>query len=67
MTAVRALQVAAYWLAVLAIGCTAVVAASLLPIHTPATAWGLCVMAGNFAALAALTYLPCPCHQGDQR
>jgi hypothetical protein len=56
------LRQAAYVAAVLAIACAAVYAASLLPITNPATAWGVCVTAGNFAALAALTWLPCPCH-----
>ena len=54
-----------YILAVLAVACTATVAASLLPVTDPVTAWGVCVVAGNFAALTVLTYLPCPCHRKD--
>ena len=56
-----------YILAVLAVACTATVAASLLPVTDPVTAWGVCVVAGNFAALSVLTYLPCPCHRKDSR
>ena len=56
-----------YILAVLTVACTATVAASLLPVTDPVTAWGVCVVAGNFAALSVLTYLPCPCHRKDSR
>lgn len=56
-----------YILAVLAVACAAVVAASLLPVTDPVTAWGVCVIAGHFAALTVLTYLPCPCHRKDSR
>lgn len=56
-----------YILAVLAVACAAVAAASLLPVTDPVTAWGVCVVAGNFAALTVLTYLPCPCHRKDTR
>lgn len=58
---------AAYILAVLAVGLAAVLLASLLPIHNPTTASGVCIAAGCFAAWAVLTYLPCPCHRGDHR
>jgi hypothetical protein len=58
---------AAYIAAVAAIAWAAVVAASLLPISSRVTAWGVCVAAGNFTALAALTWLPCPCHRKDHR
>lgn len=56
-----------YGIAVLAVACAATVAASLLPVTDPVTAWGVCVVAGNFAALTVLTYLPCPCHRKESR
>jgi hypothetical protein len=62
----RLLQ-AAYIAAVAALAWAAVVAAGLLPIVSQVTAWGTCIAVGNFTALAALTWLPCPCHRKDHR
>ncbi|MFJ4624291.1 hypothetical protein [Streptomyces sp. NPDC088812] len=56
-----------YVLAVLAAGCAAVVAASLLPISDPATASGVCIVAGTVAAFVTQMFLPCPCHRKDGR
>jgi hypothetical protein len=53
----------AYVLVVLAIACTAVAAASYLPIANPTTAWAMCVTTGTAAAVVALAVLPCPCHR----
>lgn len=61
----RALAAVAYNAAIVALAITATWTASLLPIHDPMTAWAACVVVGCFAALAALTYLPCPCHRKD--
>ena len=66
MTARYVVAVAAYLTAVTAIACTATWAASLLPIRDPITAWGVCVVAGCFAILAATNWLPCPCQRKDR-
>lgn len=67
MTARDLLAVAVYVAAVTAIACAATYAASFLPIRDPFTAWGVCVAAGCFATVAALTWLPypCTCHRKD--
>lgn len=63
----RLLYSATYVIAVFAIATGATWAASLLPINQPITAWGVCVAAGCFATVAALTWLPypCTCHRKD--
>jgi hypothetical protein len=55
-----------YVLAVLAIACTAVLAASLLPVADPTLGWAMCVVAGSAAGLVAQAVLPCPCHRGSR-
>jgi len=64
---IRLLHFAAYVIAVFAIATGATWAASLLPITNPLTAWGVCVAAGCFATIGALTWLPCPCQRKDGR
>lgn len=63
----RRLYPAAYVVAVVVIAAGATGLASLLPVTDPVTAWGVCVVAGNFAALTVLIYLPWPCHRKDSR
>lgn len=69
MTRRDLLAFAAYVLAVTAIACAAVYAASLLPITDPVTASGVCTVAGAVGMLLADAWLPCPCpcHRKDQR
>lgn len=61
----RRLYSAAYIAAITIAGSAATWTADLLPISSPTTAWGVNVAAGCFATLAALTWLPCPCHRKD--
>lgn len=61
------LLVAVHTLAVLTIAVLAVLAANLLPIPNPTTAWAADLAAGLFAGLGASTWLPCPCHRKDRR
>ena len=67
MTARYVAAVAAYITAITAIACTATWAASLLPITNPIGAWGVCVVAGCFAILAATNWLPYPSQRKDHR
>ncbi|MER5750686.1 hypothetical protein [Streptomyces sp. NPDC002088] len=66
MSARFVLLTVAYWAAVLALALAATYAANLLPLADPATASTADVTAGCLAALAALTWLPCPCHRKDR-
>ena len=68
MSARDLLAVAVYVAAVTAIACAATYAASFLPIRDPFTAWGVCVVAGCVAILAATNWLPlpCTCHRKDR-
>lgn len=61
----RRLYSAAYIAAVTVAGALATWLANLLPIGHPTTAWAANVTAGCFATLAAITWLPCPCHRKD--
>lgn len=63
----RRLYSAAYIAAITAVATAATWTATLLPIGNPATAWAVNVAVGCFATLAAITWLPCPCHRKDGR
>lgn len=58
---------AVYIAAITATGALATWMANLLPIGAPTTAWAVNVTAGCLGVLAALTWLPCPCHRKDCR
>lgn len=56
---------AAYVLAVLGIALAATWAADHVPTPNPYTAWSLDAFVGCVAGLAALNFIPCPCHRKD--
>lgn len=57
---------AVYIAAITAAGALSTWLADLLPISNPTTAWAVNVAAGCAGVLAALTWLPCPCHRKDR-
>lgn len=67
MTARYLAAVAAYWTAITTAALTPTWAASFLPITDPATASGVCIVAGAVGLLLADAWLPCPCQRKDGR